>query len=549
MRERFFVGRGWSVAAAIALLVAALPAAAAQIEVPTTVTEIPEAPELVIQDGKLMMQLEDAVMLALRRNLDLAVERYGHEQSLIDVLGSKGIYDLQIGADVSVRNSEFPTAVRIEGVPVIKSDNHSADVTLQQLTPYGGEAAFNLNLDRSSSNSLNQLLNPEYGADGGFRFTQPLLRGFGTLPTNRPILLARLGSGMSREQFEQRVALVLQQVEDAYWNLVESRDQLQVAQQSLQLAQELHQRNKIQVDVGTLAPIELVQSEATIATRQEGIISTGAAVRDAEDALLELLNLPTAMAEGLEIEPRTPPATEPVDIDVQQAIQTALAERPELAQQRLQVESLEVDSRFFHNQKLPVTNLVATYGGTGIAGRPTPGSEDVAGPNTGLSDAVADVFGFDFPTWTVALNFSVPLQNRSARAQSTVADLDLERGRTQLRQLELGVITDVRTTARAVRTAQQQIESARASVRLQQKNLEAEQKRYENGMSTSFRITQIQDDLTQARSREVSAVTNYRRALAAYYRATGRLLEQNGVELAGPVDVELPSGSVFSLFH
>jgi outer membrane protein TolC len=283
-----------------------------------------------------------------------------------------------------------------------------------------------------------------------------------------------------------------------------------------------------------------VQSEATIATRDEEIISAEARLGDAADRLLQLLNLGAAMAEGLSVEPRTDPQMAPVAIDVDQAIATALAERPEVRQQQLQVERLEVDARFFRNQKLPTTDLTVGYG-----------SQALASPalGTDLIDVFTDVAGREFTGWQIGVLMAMPLQNRGARAQSAIADLGLEQGRTVLDELELDIATEVRSAARAVRTAEQQITSAQASVRLQERNLEAEQRRYENGMSTSFRITEIQEDLTAARSRLVSAITNYRRALTAYHRATGRLLEESGVELTGPVEVELPRRTVGSLFR
>jgi len=554
--------------AATALLAAALLAAAAGgaaaaqdepaapaapppggIEVQTTVVAVPEAPDLVVEDGVVRLQLEEAVLIALRRNLDLAVERYSHEQALIDIVGAEGIYDLFASATANLSDEDSPSVSQVAGVPVLTSDDRSLSFGLSQLTAWGGEARYRLIASRSSTNNRDQPVNPLYFGDTGVEFEQPFLRGFGRLATERPILLARLGAGTSREIFEQQVALVIQQVEDAYWNLVESREQLVVARESLALARELHDRNRIQVDVGTLAPIELVQSEATIAEREEGIISAEAAAADAADRLLELLNLPRALIEDLGVEPITEPETVRVDVDLEQAIATALAERPEVRQQQLELERLELESRFAQNQKLPQANVTFGYGSAGIAGRgriPQPdGSFQIL--DSDLADAFQTVRDRDFDGWSIGLLFGVPIQNRTARAAATRADLGLERGRTQLEQLELSIVTEVRTAARAVRTALQQIESARASVTLQERNLDAERKRYENGMSDSFRITEIQNDLTAARSRLVSSVAAYRRALTDYYRTTGRLLEEHGVVLQGPVDVELPPRRLFSL--
>jgi outer membrane protein TolC len=524
--------------------------AARPIAVGTLSTGIPAAPELVIEDGAVRLLLEDAIGIALSRNLEIAVERYDREQALLGITASKGIFDLRAAADLSLAGSDEPNATQLEGVPVLESDRRAANATLTQLTPWGGDFQLGLNGFRSATNSLNQQLNPLYSADADIGVEQPLLRNFGRIPTQRGIYFARIDSNISRENFENRVAGILQQVETAYWSLVEAREQLVVAQESLQLARDLHSRNEIQVEVGTLAPIELVQSEATIALREEDIITSEAAQRDAGDELLRLLNLPEAMAAGYDVVPVTEPTTEEVAIDVEAAIETALAERTEVRTQRLAVERAEIDARFFDNQKRPQADLRAGYGSSGLAGvGPVPVEEDeVRILRTDLNDAFDTVRNREFTGWSVGLFFSYPLQNRTAEANSAIAELQLEQAGAQLDQVELGIATEVRSAARRVRTAAQQIQSARATSRLQRRNLEAEQKRYENGMSDSFRIAQIQTDLTEALSREVTAVTNYRIALVDYYRAIGRLLEQKGVELVGPEDEEPPSGSDFSLF-
>jgi outer membrane protein TolC len=293
--------------------------------------------------------------------------------------------------------------------------------------------------------------------------------------------------------------------------------------------------NQIRVDVGTLAPLELVQSEVGIATREEDIIRAGAAVEDAADSLRRLLNVDEGRLWELAIVPDTSPETERVAIDVAAAMAAARQERPDLESQRLAVRTKDIDAAYFRNQRRPQLDLSASYGYSGVGGaqlvRDPATGEVVRSLPGGYSDAVEQVTRVDFPTWSFGLTFSLPLQNRAARAQSTIADLELEEAKTALQDLEQLVLTEVRTAARAVDTAAKQIDSARVSSRLAEKNLDAERKRYENGMSTSFQVLQIQEDLSGARSREVSAVATYRRALVEYYRAIGRLLAENRVEL------------------
>jgi outer membrane protein TolC len=275
-----------------------------------------------------------------------------------------------------------------------------------------------------------------------------------------------------------------------------------------------------------------VQSEAAIAERDEDIISAQATLGDAADELRRLLNLPPGELWELPINATSAPETEErLAIDVPAAVSTALAERPELQQQQFQLEQNEINAAFFRNQKRPRLDLRVDYG-------PSAGSQET------LSNVYSDLFGFDLTGWSTSLVFAYPIQNRSARAQSASADLSVDRAETELENLQDQIRTEVRQAARRVDTAAKQIDAARASVRFQERNLEAERKRYENGMSTSFEITQIQEDLTLARSREVSATIAYRTALTEYYRATGTLLQQQRVEL---VDPEQPINR-FSLF-
>ncbi len=534
--HRAAAGCGAALCALAALVPATAqePAAPERTGVATTVGTARPAPAPVVADGELRLSLDDAIEIALRQNLDLAIQRYDRTTSALLVPQNLGLFDLRTSLSIPIRESDSPNTTQLEGVAVVTSDDRRFSLRFDQLTTWGGEASVVFQGSRTSTNSANELIRPRYGAGDSITFAQPLLRGFGELSTKRPILQARLGSERSRETFEQEAARVIQAVENAYWTLVEAQDQLGVAQESLDLANQLHERNRVQVDVGTLAPIELVQSEATVATRQEEIIRARAAVGDATDLLLQLLNLDRDAYWDLAVVATTEPETERITIDLEQAIATALAERPELAVQQLTVESAELDARFFRREKLPTVDFIVAYGSSGVAGRGVvtdPTTEEPIVIDSDLADAFDDAFAFDFPAWSAELSVAYPLQNRSARAQSTIADLDAGRARTDLERLRLSVVTEVRAAARAVETAAQQIESARVSRRLQERNLEAEQKRYENGMSTGFQVTEIQEDLTQARAREVSAVTGYRNALAEFYRATGQLLEVTGVEL------------------
>jgi outer membrane protein TolC len=540
MREERSAPRRSAIRGLAALLAATLfaggpaaPSAAETVEVSILPQEASPA-ALRVTDGAIRLTLEEAILMALRRNLGLAVERYNRAEAEQGIFQNQGIYDLLATADLLHIDAD-PAAV--SAVEAITFERDTFNLGLSRLLPSGATVDFGFDNTREATSILSlDLDETAFDATATFSLRQPLLRGLGRLATERGILLARVARDTSAEFFEQQVASTIQQVENAYWGLVEARAQLDVAEESLGLARDLHEMNRIRVDVGTLAPLEMVQSEVGIATREEEIIRAQAAVGDAGDSLRRLINVEEGDLWGLAIVPETGPEIEHPTVDVAAAMATARRERPELEQQRLAVRTREIESAYFRNQRRPRLDVTASYGQSGVGGQQLirdPATGDIIDRIPGgYGDALDQITGLDFPAWTLGLNFAVPLQNRAARAQSTIADLELAEARTALKELEQLVLTEVRTSARAVDTAAKQIDSARVSRTLAERNLDAERKRYENGMSTSFQVLEIQEDLSAARSREVSAVAAYRRALVEYYRSIGQLLDQSGVELA-----------------
>ncbi len=510
--------RRWAAALATGLVITA-GMANAQTLVETKGYTPPAAvePPLEIQDGAVQLSLDQAIEIALRRNLDLVIERYVRRQEELGIEQTLGLYDLRTSANLLANEGETLGGAG----QTIETSNRQGSFGLTQRLPIGGDLTIGANSRRNATaNPREPGLPAGYTSGFAFSYDQPLLRDFGRLANERPILLAQIDNRVGRERFEGQVAATIQQVVNAYWNLVEAYEQVGVAQESLALARELHDRNRIQVEVGTLAPLELVQSEAAIAVRDEDIIRAQAAIGDTADVLRQLLNLPQGDLWQVDIRPTTEPETERVAIDVNEAIRIALAERPEVRTQQLFLERNQLDVRYFRNQLLPQLNLGVDY--------------NLGGLDPTFSETFQQIICLDLPGWAAQLTFAYPLQNRGAKAQKAIADINVERALLEIADNENVVTTEVRQAARRVDTAAKQIEAARASRQFQELNLDAERKRYENGMSTSFQITQIQEDLTLARSREVTATIAYRTALTEYYRATGRLLEQENVQLSDP---------------
>jgi outer membrane protein TolC len=472
-----------------------------------------------IANDVLSLTLDQAVEIALRRNLTLLLQRFIRNENRLGIMQALGIYDLNLTADASDTSTKSPQSS--QGT-ASQSSSQDLRVGLAQLLPTGGTVNFTWDSPRSKSQGGSFFLFNNvavYNPTWNLTLTQPLLKGFGRTTTDQGILLAVIASNANRYLLELQTVTVSQTVINAYWNLVSAREQLVVAQESLQLARDLNERNTIQVQVGTLAPLEIVQSQAAIASREQGIITAQQAIGDAADGLRLAMNLPQDLWQ-YELLPTTPPETDTIQIDLDESIKTGLAGRLEVRQEQLNVDRAKLNLDVARINLLPTLNLTANY--------------NLSGLSTSYGTSLNQVTAFDFPGWTIGLHFVYPIQNRAARAADTIAELDLSRFNWELEQEKHLVINEVRRAVRAVETAEKVIVAAHASRNFQERNLDAERKRYENGMSTSFQITQIQDQLTQAKSIEVNAVVGYRTSLAEYYRAIGKLLPELGVRIVDP---------------
>ena len=480
------------------------------------------------QDGVAELSLEEAIEAALERNLSLDVQRLQREQSKLGVAAAYGIYDLDLEVVLGANSDTTPPSSTLQQAAIIKTDVTYWNNTLTQLTPFGGTAGVSFNNRELEFSDRTAQPNPRSTVDFDINFNQPLWRGFGRRITEQGLIIARNNSAISREDFQLQVEAVVSDVIVQYWALVEAREQLTVAEESLALAKELHEMNRIQVDVGTKAPLEMVQSEVGVATREEDIIRLTATVEDAADNLRQLINLDRGSLWGIGIVPVTDPEIEHLPINVAEAVDTALELRPEMRRLMLSNDTLELQAEVAKNQIKPRLDVFAEYGFNGLAGDVNLPDEMI---RAGYSDALEQVTEGSFEGWTVQATFALSLQNRQAKAERAQAELAVDEGGAQLRDLQQQILTEVRRNARAVETAAKQIDSARISSKLARRNLDAERKRYENGLSTSFQVLEIQEDLSNARSREVSAVINYRRALSNYHRAVGTLLEDNAIEV------------------
>ena len=472
----------------------------------------------------LELSLDDAVKRTLENNNDIAVEKYNPELSEQNIRLYRGFYDPVVGSTVSQLEQTSPVTSAFAGAQnAVDTNTTTYNFNATQLLRTGGSARLDFTNNRGSTNSVFNTFNPSYNSGLNARLSQPFLRNF-QIDSNRfQLRVAKKNREISDVQFQQTVTNTVATVKDLYYNLLYTIDNLAAQRKSLDLAQKLLDENQIRVKVGTMAPLDVVAAQSEVASREEGVIVAEAAVMDAEDLIKSTIfprNDPSVWA--LRIVPTDRPSAEKVTVDVEAATRKAIEARTDIVAARKALENADLNVKFASNQRLPDLSLIAAYGTNGVGGtiiqRNGFGGPIIGTIPGGYSDALSSVFGRDFPTWTLGVNFSYPLFNRQADATAARAKITREQSQTSLRRLEMQVASEVRSAGRAVETNYKRVESTRAARVLAEQRLDAEQKKFAAGMSTNFAVTQAQRDLALAAVLELQATADYRKSIVNFDR-------------------------------
>ena len=466
---------------------------------------------------------DEAVKLALEHNLGLSAEQLNPQIQTYAVAGARAVYAPTLLSSASKSSSTNPPGNFLTGSgSTLTNEGFRTSVGYQQFVPWGG-GRYNVSWDgaRGTTSDESSRFNPRLDSNLDFQFVQPLLRNFWIDSTRQNIMLSQTRQQIADLQLRQAVTQTSRQVRIAYFNLVNAIARHNVDQQSLDLANQQLQNNRRKVEVGTLAPIDIVEAEAEVARNEEAVIVSEGNIRAAEDALRTLIMNPSqADFWTVRLEPSEQPTLSAQPINVDQAVTNALANRIDIAQLRKQMEETDISTKFLKNQKLPGIDLTANYGLVGTAGtqREFDFSSGIIPPpftetQRSFADALRDVFGNEFKTWSFAVNFSYPLGTSSADAALAQNRLQRQQQNTSLRELEMVIVASVRDAARNVETALQRVTSTRKARELAERRLQAEEKRLAVGLVDTFRSIQAQRDLTAARTAELNAVILYNRAL------------------------------------
>jgi outer membrane protein len=525
-------------------------------------------------DHLMYLSLHDAILKALENNNQIQIERttvLGNEMSL---KAATGAYDITVGTDINAQTATRPTTSSFTtgaGTPSFTNRSLTYNVNAQQLLRTGGSWQFQLqNLRQTTDQVFVQrflgietrdsavAFNPSFTSSISFNLRQPLFRNFRIDQTRRQIRISQRALDLSDSAFRQRVIEIITQVQNAYWDLVFAIRNVEIAQESLELARTNLENNRKQVQAGTLAPIELAQSEAEVQRRTQELTQAIGNVTIAENTLKNLiLGDPHSSEWAANIVPTESIEFLPPAIDLESALKLALTNRPELEQLRFRREQNRIDLKYFANQKLPQIDLVASYSSTGLAGTPTTVTsikvDEEGNPVRdedgnlvleqrprdvpprfigGAGKALRTALSNDFRTYSFGLSFSFPLRNRVAEGQYGAALAQSRSLDFQERQLLQSISVEVRNALQQVEVARQNIEAARAERISRERQLEGEQKKFEAGLSTTFFVLQFQNFLSQARALELQALVNYNKAIANLQRVISTTLDVHNIQVS-----------------
>jgi outer membrane protein len=471
----------------------------------------------------LELSLEDAVARALENNVDIVVERFGPLAADQSIIQAEGRYDPSVTALLYYNDTTSPQSNAFSGGEEVNTASFIYNFGASQAIKTGGELSIGFDNRRQDTDSIFSTFNPSYSVDLTAQFTQPLLANLKIDVGRNQIRVSKKNREISDVQFRQQVINIRSDVQKSYYDVIATIDNLEAARKSLDLAKKLLEENEIKVRVGTLAPLDVVEAQYEVAAREEEVITAEGLLEDAQDALKRRI-FPEydRAAWSSRLVPTDRYEAQPFQVDIEQALSRALEERTDLVAARMGVETTVYELELARNQQLPSLDLIATYGGAGVGGTSLvregfggPVIEEIEG---GYGDAVSDALGLKYPTWAVGVQFSLPIRNRQAEAVTARAVIARDQRQAIVRRLELQIATEVRTAGRAVDTNFKRVESTRAARVLSERRLDAEQKKFAAGMSTSFLVTQAQRDLAVAEVSQLRAELDFRKSVIEFER-------------------------------
>ena len=495
-----------------------------------------------VVDHRMELSLRNYIDLVLANNTDIQVERLSIEVPRNNIMRQYSIFDPTVLASFQATRRETPANDALAGAATVSSLNQPLQFRVQSLLPTGTTWNFGFNGTKSSNNSQFQLYNPAINTDLSFGFTQPLLRNRGGMVTKLPITVAQSRLRQTGYSIEDRILRIVAQAENAYWDVLLAREQLKVQESNLALNEEFLKRSRRELELGAISELDIYQPEAQYKNAELQVTQARYRLVAVEDALRRQMGadldpairmLPIVLTEDI-----APPVQ--TALDREELVEKALRQRPDLRAARQAIDIDDLTLRSTKNALLPDLRLTGNYGAFGrggpfyqrenvFVGGGSSASQIVSVIPGGLNNALDQLFGFGFPTYSMGLTLNFPLRDRRASADYADAVVNKRLDTLRVRNQEQTARLEVLNSITQVEQSRASIELARVSLDLAQKRLDAERKKFDLGTTTLFFVLEAQTQLNQRQTDLVNQTVNYRRNLTGLGRTTGDLLTERGI--------------------
>ncbi len=457
-------------------------------------------------------------------------------------------FDPTLTGTLSIDNNKQLTGNPFSGAPTLQQRTTTGDFAYNQGFVTGTNFSVGFNNLRTTTNSKFSSFNPQLTSNFRATLSQHLLNGFGIDNNNRFIRIARNNKQISDLAFRQQIITTVSQVEDIYWDLVNAYENVVAQQRAVGLGEKLLSDNQRQVQIGTLAPISVVQAKSTLATSNQNLIIAQTNLQLQQYLMLNAVARNVSSTASLSKVPVIP--TDRMDmsaytdqnLDTDKLIQTAFSSRPDINESLIDLKNRDITRKSAKNALLPTVDAFAYYGGSSLAGNQNALGTCVPGQTTfctppgsiqpsGYGDALTNLFNSTAPDKGAGIQISIPIRNRANQAQQVRSELEEEQAKLRLLQLRNQVTVDVRNATYAVQQDRAQVDAARAAGDYASQNLEAEQKKYSLGASTSYNVMQLQNALTQSEQTLLTAITTYEKARIQLDLVTGQTLNRYSIDV------------------
>jgi outer membrane protein len=506
----------------------------------------------------LQLTLEEAVRRAVEHNPDLAIVRLDTEADAARVGQSRGAFAPVFSTILGSSGNVAPPATLFTGDRGVHTDDQFSSTGVRQRLPWGaGTWSVSWDTSRTTTNSPFTTFDPSLQSGVQIAFSQPLLKDRKIDAARQQYIIAKRNQESSELRFRESVVQTVAAVKQAYWTLKATVANVTVQQRSLELAEELARQNKVRVDAGQIPPLDLVQAEAEVAQRRENLIRAHTAAADAEDRLRRLIMDPAdASFWRTSVDPVEEPTGRVPLPDVDAAVATALNRRYDITRAGHDLENARTNVEFLGNQRLPDVRLETSYRGSGLAGTqfvrtgPFPGVV-TGNVNRSFGDALSQAFSPDYPTWSVGVTVSYPLGRSYEEASFARAEIERRQAGQRIASLKLDAAETIRQAARQIQSTAERVDAARAGATLAEQRFDAEQRRYEVGLSTTFLVTQAQRDLLQAQVNLLQTNLDYESSLVNFeaVQQAPPVAAGGTVGLKGASIVLLPTPSPRGIFR